>query len=40
MMFLDCPAYLDPGDAARCKLSAEVSCRFIVQSADGPVDSA
>jgi len=40
MMFLDCPAYLDPGDAARCGLSAEVSCRFIVQSADGPVDSA
>jgi hypothetical protein len=40
MMFLDCPAYPDPGGAARCGLPAEVSCRFIMQSADGLVDSA
>ena len=40
MMFLDCPAHLDAGDAARCRLPAEVSCRFTMQSADGPIDSA
>ena len=40
MMFLDCPAYPDPGGATRCGLPAEVSCRFIMQSADGPVNSA
>jgi hypothetical protein len=40
MMFLDCPAYLDPGGAARCGLPAEVRCRFTMQSTDGPADSA
>ena len=40
MMFLDCPAYLDPGGAARCGLPAEVRCRFTMQSPDGPVDGA
>ena len=39
MMFLDCPAHLDAGDAARCGLPAGVSCRFSMQSADGPIDS-
>jgi hypothetical protein len=40
MMFLDCPAYLDPGGAARCGLPAEVRCRFIMHSTDGPAESA
>jgi hypothetical protein len=40
MMFLDCPAYLDAGGTARCGLPAEVRCRFTMQAADGPVDSA
>jgi len=40
MMFLDCPAYLDPGGAARCGLPAEVRCRFTMRSTDGPVESA
>ena len=39
-MFLDCPAYLDPGGAARCGLAAEVRCRFTMHSTDGPVESA
>ncbi len=40
MMFLDCPAYLDPDGAARCGLPAEVRCRFIMHSTDGPLESA
>jgi hypothetical protein len=40
MMFLDCPAYLDPDGAARCGLPAEVRCRFIMHSTDGPMESA
>jgi hypothetical protein len=40
MMFLACPACLDPGGGARYGLPAEVRCRFTVQSAEGPVDSA
>ncbi len=40
MMFLDCPAYLDPSGAARCGLPAEVWCRYIMRSTDGPVESA
>ena len=40
MMFLDCPAYLDQDGALRCGLPAEVRCRFIMRSADGPVESA
>ena len=39
MMFLDCPAYLDPGGALRCGLPAEVRCRFIMRSTDGPLES-
>jgi hypothetical protein len=40
MMFLDCPAYLDQDGALRCGLPAEVRCRFIMRSTDGPVESA
>jgi hypothetical protein len=40
MMFLDCPAYLDQEGAVRCGLPAEVRCRFIMRSTDGPVESA
>jgi hypothetical protein len=40
MMSLDCPAYLDSGGAVRCGLPAEVSCRFIMCSTSGPLDSA
>ncbi len=40
MMFLDCPAYLDPGGAARCGLPAEVRYRFTMRSTDGPLESA
>ena len=40
MMFLDCPAYLDQDGAARCGLPAEVSSRFIMNSTDGPLESA
>jgi hypothetical protein len=39
MMFLDCPAYLDEA-GARCGLPAEVRCRFIMRSTDGPLESA
>ena len=40
MMFLDCPAYLDPDGAERCGLPAEVRCRFTMHSTDGPIESA
>jgi hypothetical protein len=40
MMFLDCPAYLNPDGAERCGLPAEVRCRFTMHSTDGPVESA
>jgi hypothetical protein len=40
MMFLDCPAYLDPGGAARCGLPAEVRCRFTMRSTGGTLESA
>jgi hypothetical protein len=40
LMFLDCPAYLDRDGAGRCGLPAEVRCRFILRSTDGPLDSA
>jgi hypothetical protein len=40
MMFLDCPADLDQEGAVRCGLPAEVRCRFIVRSSDGPLESA
>ena len=39
-MFRDCPAYLDHEGAVRCGLPAEVRCRFIMRSTDGPVESA
>jgi hypothetical protein len=38
-MFLDCPAYLDPGGAERCGLPAEVQARYIMRSTDGPLES-
>ena len=40
MMFLNCPAYRDQEGAARCWLPAEVRCRFIMHSTDGPLESA
>jgi hypothetical protein len=40
LMFLDCPAYLDRAGAQRCGLPVEVRCRFIMRSADGPLESA
>jgi len=39
MMFLDCPAYLDPDGTGRCGLPAEVRCRFILRSTDGPLEA-
>jgi hypothetical protein len=40
LMFLDCPAYLDRDGSQRCGLPAEVRCRFIMRSTDGPLESA
>jgi len=40
LIFLDCPAYLGRDGAQRCGLPAEVRCRFIMESTDGPLDSA
>jgi hypothetical protein len=40
MMFLNCPAYLDQDNAVRCGLPAEVRCRFVMRSTDGPLESA
>ncbi len=40
IMFLDCPAYLDEEGAVRCGLPAEVRCRFVMNSTDGPFESA
>jgi len=39
MMFLDCPAHLDQYGALRCGLPAEVRCRFIMRSTDGPLEA-
>lgn len=39
IIFLDCPAYLDDEGVARCGLPAEVRCRFIMNSTDGPLES-
>ena len=39
IMFLACPAYMDRGGAVRCGVPAEVTCRFIMDSTDGPVES-
>jgi hypothetical protein len=40
LMFLDCPAYLDRDGSQRCGLPAEVRCRFMMRSTDGPLESA
>jgi len=40
IMFLDCPAYLDRDRTKRCGLPAEVKRRFIMNSTDGPLESA
>ena len=40
LMFLDCPAYLDEHRSRRCGLPAEVLRRFIMDSTDGPLESA
>ena len=39
-MFLNCPAYLDHEGTVRCGLPAEVSCRYTMDSTDGPLESA
>ena len=39
LMVPGCPASLDRA-GKRCGLPAEVRCRFIMSSADGPLDSA
>lgn len=38
--FLDCPAYTDEKDAARCGLPAAVEYRYTVMSTGGPLESA
>jgi hypothetical protein len=40
MRFLDCPAYLDEEGTQRCGLPAEVTCSYVVNSTDGPLESA
>jgi hypothetical protein len=40
MTFLDCPAYLDDRGDVRCGLPAGVEYRFVVESTDGPLESA
>lgn len=40
VMFLTCPAYLDSGNAVRCGLPAEVEARYLMDSTDGPLESA
>jgi hypothetical protein len=40
IMFIDCPAYLDADGASRCGLPAEVMRRFLMNSTDGPLESA
>jgi hypothetical protein len=40
IMFVDCPAYLDKDRAIRCGLPAEVMRRFLMNSTDGPLESA
>lgn len=37
--FLDCPAYLDHNSGVRCGLPAEIRCRFVMNSTDGPLES-
>jgi hypothetical protein len=38
-MFIDCPAYMDSGGAARCGLPAAVEYRYTMRSTDGPLES-
>ena len=38
--FLDCPAYMDRSGSVRCGLPAEVEGRYVMQSTDGPLESA
>jgi hypothetical protein len=38
-VFLDCPAYLDPGGTARCRFPAQARSRFTMRSADGLLES-
>ena len=40
MMFLDCPAQLEPEGPVRCWLPAEVRCRFTMRSTGGTLESA
>jgi hypothetical protein len=40
MMFLDCPAYMDPRGTKRCGLPAEVEDRYTARSSDGPLECA
>lgn len=40
LMFLNCPAYIDKDGAARCGLPAEVKARYLMDSTDGPLESA
>jgi hypothetical protein len=40
VMFLNCPARLDNRSAARCGLPAEVKARYLMDSTDGPLESA
>jgi len=40
IMFIDCPAYLGEDRATRCGLPAEVTRRFLMNSTDGPLESA
>jgi hypothetical protein len=39
MMFLDCPAHVDDQGEVRCGLPAEITCRYTMESTDGPLDS-
>ncbi len=40
MTFVDCPAYVDARGLARCGLPASIQDPYLVQSTDGPLESA
>jgi hypothetical protein len=40
MIFVDCPAYTDAHGLARCGLPAEIHDPYLIQSTDGPLESA
>ena len=40
IMFLDCPAYVDEDRKERCGLPAAVGRWFVMDSTDGPLESA